>query len=91
MKIANGFVLKKINGVNTVIALGNATKTLNGMLVLNETATFLWENLQNGLNKQQLIDMLLQNYEVTNEQAEKNVSEFIKKLSDLKIIETNEK
>ena len=91
MKIKEGFILKQINGVNTVIAVGNATKLLNGMLIINDTGAFLWKALATGTvtSNQQLVSKLTEEYDLTSERAENDVSGFLDKLKELKIIDEN--
>ena len=40
MKIKNGFILRKVPGMNLVMPTGKNVKTFNGSLMLNDTGSF---------------------------------------------------
>lgn len=77
MKIKDGFILRKVGGQNVVVALGQASRSFNGIIRLNETGRFLWEQLSDEKTKEQLCSALLSEYDVTEGQARQDVSEFI--------------
>lgn len=43
MKIKDGFMLRKVGGQYVVVAFGEASRSFNGIIRLNETGKFLWE------------------------------------------------
>ena len=45
MKIKDGFILRKLPGMNLVMPTGKNVKTYNGSLVLNDTGAFLFDGL----------------------------------------------
>ena len=63
------------------------TVDFNGIINLNETGAFLFEILQTGADKKELLDKMLSEYEVTSEKAEKDIDIFIQKLKDADILE----
>lgn len=77
MKIKDGFILRKVGGQNVVVALGQASRSFNGIIRLNETGRFLWEQLSDEKTQEQLCSALLSEYDVTEGQARQDVSEFI--------------
>ena len=87
MKIKNGFVLRKIADTYIVVAIGEEAKKANVMVTLNETGGFLWEKLSEGATEEQLVDALLENYEVDKALASTDVKAFIAKLSDNNLLD----
>ena len=87
MKIKNGFVLRKIADTYIVVAIGEEAKKANVMVTLNETGGFLWEKLSEGATEEQLVDALLENYEVDKALASTDVKAFITKLSDNNLLD----
>lgn len=83
MKINENFVLRNIADTWAVLPLGAATLDFNGMITLNETATLLWSKLDAGCERQDLIDALLGEYDVTEAQAAADVDAFIEKLKSV--------
>ena len=69
MKIKKGFMLREVAGNFVVVAVGEASKKFNGVINLNESGAFLWKKLADGIEKEKLIDALLEEYEVSKEIA----------------------
>ena len=87
MKIKEGFILRKMNNMNIVVAVGKAVKSFNGYITLNETGTFFWEKLANGTTKEDLISAVLAEYDVDEETARNDVELFIDNLTKNGLIE----
>ena len=54
---------------------------------VNDTGAFLWHMLENGAEKQELIDALLREYETDPQTAEKDVDAFLNELQDKGLVE----
>jgi hypothetical protein len=80
MKIKENFVLRQIAGTWAVLPIGDATLDFNGMLTLNESGVLLWQRLEQGCTREDLVAALLAEYEVTRPVAEVDVDEFLDKL-----------
>ena len=77
MKIKNGFMLKKVGGQNVVEALGEASRSFNGIIRLNDTGVFLWQKLQQETSEEQLLAALTAEYDIGEEQAKSDIAEFV--------------
>ncbi len=86
MKIKEGFILREVAGNNIVVAVGNAVKTFNGVINLNQTGAFLWKILQEGAEKEDLVKALLDAYEVDEQTAKSDVDVFIGRLQQANLI-----
>ena len=86
MKIKDGFILREVADSFIVVAVGDAVKSFKGVINLNETGALLWKTLQKGAEEKDLIDALLNNYEVEKELAERDVNAFITKLTEAGLI-----
>lgn len=88
MKLKPDFNLKNVCGVNMVVAEGEQNIDFDAIFSLNETGAFLWrEALKGDFTVQTLADALLQEYEVEPDTALKDVSAFVDKLREQKLIE----
>ena len=87
MKIKNGFVVREIAGQTIVIALGEATKTFNGMIKLNETGKIIWDMLAEGSDKDSIVKRICDEYEADAAMVEADVDSFIKTLQGANILE----
>lgn len=86
MKIKNGFMLRKVGGQNVVVAVGKASLEFNGIIRLNDTGKFLWEQLKNDITEEQLITAMLDAYDIDRETAEKDVAEFVVRLKGANLL-----
>ena len=86
MKIKEGFILREVADSFIVVAIGDAVKSFNGVINLNETSALLWKTLEKGAEKEDLVNALLNNYEVERELAETDVEAFITKLTEAGLI-----
>ena len=87
MKINKDYVLRNVAGESIVVPTGEASQKINGMMTLNETAAFLWENVEKVQTEEDLVKLLLDEFEVEKEIAVKDVSDFVRELTAAGIIE----
>ena len=87
MHIKEGFILRRVAGQDVVIPMGNNIADFNGIITLNETAAFLWKNLQQDITKEELLNCLLQEYEIDREKAAEDLNELLSVLEERKILE----
>ncbi len=87
MKIKSGFVLRKIENDYIVVSVGSRVKEFNGVINLNQSSALLWELLEKGAEEQDLVNKLLEVYEIEEERARKDVLVFTQKLLESGILE----
>ena len=87
MKIKEGYILREVAGSNIVVAVGDEAVNFDGIKTLNETGTFLWKNIENGMDKEMLKNALMDEYEVDEETAKTDVEEFVSLLINNGLIE----
>lgn len=80
MKIKEGFILRNVAGSYVVVPIGKTTLDFNGMMSLNETGAFLFEKLQQGIERDALVDALVREYEISRNLAQNDVDRFIEKV-----------
>ena len=77
MKIKEGFILRTICGEHIVVGEGLAQVNFNKMLSLNESAAYLWKEVEGKeFTKEDLVQLLLDKYEVSGEQAAADVEKL---------------
>ncbi len=81
MMLKKNFVLRQVAGTWVVLPLGAETVNFSGMLQLNDSGAMLWRVLEAGGDKNALVDALLGEYDVTRQEAEADVDEFLNKLT----------
>ncbi len=87
MKIKENFIMKTIAGENIAMAVGKEARNFPGMIRLNETGCFLWNLLEKGATMETLTEKLLEEYDTTKENAEKDISAFVETLKANGILE----
>ena len=86
MKINEGFVLTSVAGSDLIVATGNATKILNGYITINQTARVMWDLLEKGCSQEDIVNAILEKYDVEKEIAERDVAAFVEKLKNAGVI-----
>lgn len=87
MHIKEGFILRRVAGQDVVIPMGDNIADFNGIITLNETAAFLWKNLQQDITKEELLNCLLQEYDIDREKAAEDLDGLLSVLEERQILE----
>lgn len=87
MKIKNCFILKDMGDFSVVVATGEALKKYNCMITLNSSGVFLWKMLEKGATEQELVDAMLQEYNVQESTAKEHILQFLEKIKQADILE----
>lgn len=82
------FVLQNLGNEYILVPTGGEVTNLNGILVLNETALFIWKMLENEIDEKDLVAAVAKEYNVDEDRAAKDVEEFLKELSSKKMLIT---
>lgn len=78
MKIKEGFILRSLLGEFIVVGEGLAQVNFNKMLSMNESAAYLWKEVEGkAFTREDLVSLLLDRYEVSREQAEQDVDKLV--------------
>ena len=80
MKIEKEFILREIAGEHIIVPTGETVLQFNGMITVNEIGALLWGMLQNDVTKEEMITKVLEEYEIDEETASKDIQEFLDKL-----------
>ena len=86
MRIKEGYVLKEVAKEFIVVPVGDEAINFNGILTLNKTAKLLFETLLNDVEIKDLVKVLLDKYDIDEEQALKDVKDFIHILESRNIL-----
>lgn len=83
MRKSDNFILKKVTESYVLIPFGENAISFNGVITLNESAAFLWENSGKEFNKESLTLLLCDHYGIDTATAEKSADKFINTLKDV--------
>jgi hypothetical protein len=82
MKIKEGFMIKEIAGVWVVVPIGAKATEFMSIASLTETGALIWNMIEKGATKDQIVQAILSEYNVDEETAGKDFDAFIAKAAD---------
>lgn len=87
MIIKKELIQREIAGDTILVPAGKTVYDSNGLFVLNEVGAFIWNHLASCDTEEELVKVLLEEFEVSSEQAATDVHEFMEKLRTLGILD----
>ena len=86
MKIKQGFVAREIAGEYILIPVGETAMQVRGMISLSESGYLIYQKLQQDCEKADLIQAVLNEYEVERSVADADVEAFLVQLRQLNLL-----
>jgi hypothetical protein len=86
MKLKKELISREIAGERFLVPVGKSVYDANGLFILTDVGAFIWDLLPNVDNQDQILSAVLTEYQVDEETAKKDITEFLQKLVDLEII-----
>ena len=86
MKIKKDFVLREIAGEYILIPTGTTTQEFNGLITINDVAAFIWKNIENVSSIDEMINLVLDEYEVEEDVVRNDIQEFVNQLKKADMI-----
>lgn len=86
MKIKNGYMVSEVAGTAVVVPV-DPDHTFRGMLKLNATGRLLWDRLLESATAAELSALLVSEYEIDGETAERDVDAFLAMLRRFGVLE----
>ena len=87
MKVNENFLLRQVADTWVILPVGQAAVDFNGMLTLNESGALLWRALEQGNDREGLVDALTSEYDVDRKTALADVDAFLAKLTEAGCLE----
>lgn len=89
MRLKKGFVLREVCGEHVITGEGLGALDFRKLLVLNETAVWLWQQAQQmeTFSLDSLTERLCEAYDVTTDEARSDVSELLRQWQDAGLME----
>ncbi len=80
MKQNPDFVMCDVAGKHVLMPLARAAVNLDGMISLNEVGLTVWNSLAEEKSYEELLQMMVSDYSVSKEIADRDIQAFLKKL-----------
>lgn len=88
MKIIDGYVLKSLGSQNLLVGVGANVAHSGVLRKLNESAAYLWKAVEGKVfTEETLVGLLLDEYEVSREEASEAVKDLLKDWIEQKVVE----
>lgn len=87
MKLKGTFVLRQIMGEALAIPTGDALLNFNGMICLNEVGEEIWKGLQAEKSREEILRVILDEFDVTPEEAAADLDGFLRMLKENDLLE----
>lgn len=91
MKIVKEFILREVVGEYVLVPTGTTTQEFNGMITLTDTAKFIWENLESVDSLEVMIKKVVDEYDVDEKIAQKDIVKFLNQLIMTGIVQCSNK
>lgn len=82
MKLIEGLIPRDIAGEHLLIPSGESAVKLHGIITMNDSGMLLYEKLKEGTTREELVQTILDQYEVDRETAEKDIDTYLAKLRE---------
>lgn len=86
MILKKELIRRDIAGDTVLIPVGKSVYESNGMFILTEVGAFIWDLLPTAESEEELLKAILEEYDVEQEIAEKDLNEFLGKLRQMEIL-----
>ena len=80
MKIVKEFILREIAGESVLVPTGETTQEFNGLITMTDTAKFIWEHLETTDSFEELLELMVKEYDIDEETARADAINFIDQL-----------
>lgn len=86
MKISDKFILKTIDDESMLIPVNHDYMSVQKIINLNETSLAIYEMVKEGLDEKQIINKMLETYDVSEDVLELDVTRILKQFIELGVI-----
>ena len=83
-------MLREIAGDYIIIPTGKTVLEFNGLVTVNEVGVSLWNMLQNDVTFDELVEGILEEYDVEEAVAKEDIREFLDKIIESGILAKDE-
>ena len=87
MKIVKEFILREIAGEAVLVPTGETSQEFNGLVTLSESGSFIWKNLEKAESLEEMLSLILDEYDIDEATAKADTIEFITTLINNGIVE----
>lgn len=87
MKLRGEFIVRTLQEDIVAIPVGQTALEINGMILLNDVSRVIWDCLASDCTLPQLVNAVTDAFEVSAEEAEADILEYLSKLRSCGLLE----
>ncbi|MBR5179713.1 MAG: PqqD family peptide modification chaperone [Lachnospiraceae bacterium] len=87
MVAKKGFVLRNVVDEHILMPTGDNIGVFGGSVVMNDVSAFIWEKLQNPISKEDLLQAVLDEFDVEKDAAEADLDALLAQLKEYGVID----
>ncbi len=87
LKIKDGFTLRHIVGEYMIMPTGDNVAEFDGSVALNDVSAFIYEKLQNPVSESELLMLILDEYDVERDVAQKDLKDVLDSFRKLGLLD----
>lgn len=87
MKLRGEFVMRQIADDTIVLPTGDTLLKFNGMIMLNSVSKLIWHCLEEDTTVEEILQEVLEEFEVTAQEAKEDIQDFLEKLRELHLLD----
>ena len=87
MKAREGFILRNLAGNYLLMPKGERIKSYDSVVLMNELSAFVWEKMQNPVTQSDLLEAVLNEYDVDEKTAREDLNGLLAKLKEAGVID----
>ncbi len=82
-------VFRKVAGETLLVPIRGDIADMKKIYILNSLGEFIWNMINGERSFEDILDAILANYEVTREEAEKDIKEFLDLMAERNLVEVS--
>lgn len=86
MKISDKFILKTIDDESMLVPVNHDYMSVQKIINLNETSLAIYQMVKEGLDEKQIINKMLETYDVSEDVLKSDVTKVLKQFIELGVI-----
>lgn len=87
MKAREGIIASQMGDECVLVPVGEAANEIHGIVRLNETGSFIWNAITQGLEEEEIAKRITEEYEVDFDGALNAVRTLVARLKEAKLVE----
>ncbi|MBQ2903072.1 MAG: PqqD family protein [Clostridia bacterium] len=86
MEIKKNVIMRTVAGEHMLVPVGDTVFQYNGIFMLTDSGKLLWDKIRDGAESEGLVKALIEEYDIDEATASKDVADFLEKLQSYEII-----